>query len=151
MKRHTLIVGILAGVLTTGLAHAQTATQDIIVTRQAGFDLQQGSVDALVAALKANIDIKPFAKTAAGIHSWAAQIPLAFPPGSDKGHDTKAKPEIWTDRAGFEKDASDLAIAADKLTDVIKTGDAAAVADQMKVLGGACVACHRAYRVRSSG
>jgi cytochrome c556 len=156
MNRRFLTAGLLAGVVLTGLVparstSAQTANQDIIVTRQAGFDLQQGAVDAIVAALKANIDIKPFAKAAEGIHAWAAQIPLVFPPGSDSGHNTKAKPEIWTDRAGFEKDAGDLAAAADKLAQLIKAGDSSGAAAQLKVVGGTCGACHRAYRVRSPG
>ncbi len=149
--RYTLIVGLLAGGITTGLAQAQTATQDIIVTRQAGFDLQGGSLNAIIAAVKAKSDIKPYASTSEGIESWAKQIPLVFPKGSETGHDTKAKPEIWSDSAGFAKDANDLAVAANKLTTLIKAGDDAGVADQVKVVGAACGACHRTYRVRSPG
>jgi cytochrome c556 len=149
-RRHCLIVGLLAGVVTTGLAQAQTASQDIIVTRQAGFDLQQGAFDAVRAALAAKApDMKPYATAAAGIHSWAVQIPLVFPKGSETGHDTKAKPEIWSDSAGFAKDANDLAVAADKLETLAKAGDAAGMADQVKVVGAACGACHRTYRVRT--
>jgi cytochrome c556 len=147
-RRHTLIVGILAGVITTGLAQAQTANQDIIITRQAGFDLQNGSFAAIRAAVAAKADVKPYADTAAGIASWAKQIPLVFPKGSETGHDTKAKPEIWSDSAGFAKDANDLAVASDKLTELAKAGDAAGVADQVKVVGAACGACHRTYRAK---
>jgi cytochrome c556 len=155
-RRNTLIFGVLAGIVTAGLAHglanAQTAAQDIIVTRQAGFDLQGGAFDAIRAAVAAKApDIKPYATAAAGIESWAKQIPLAFPKGSETGHDTKAKPEIWSDNAGFVKDANDLATAAGKLADLAKAGDAAGVADQVKVVGAACGACHRTYRVRSPG
>jgi cytochrome c556 len=155
--RYKLAVGILAGAAAIGLARigvaqAQTATQDIIVTRQAGFDLQQGSLDAIIAAMKAKApDMKPYAGTAGGIESWAKQIPLAFPKGSETGHNTKAKPEIWSDSAGFAKDANDLATAAAKLAASLKAGDEAALPDQVKAVGAACVACHRAYRVRSSG
>jgi cytochrome c556 len=155
MTRHYLIAGIMAGVVATGLglgglAHAQTAAQDIIVTRQAGFDLQNGSFAAIRAALTVKVDIKPYADTASGIVSWAKQIPLVFPKGSETGHDTKAKPEIWSDSAGFAKDAEDLATAAQKLTDLIKAGDSAGATDQVKVVGNACGACHRTYRVRTN-
>jgi cytochrome c556 len=154
MKRQFLIVGILAGVVATGLARAelaqaQTPSQDIIVTRQAGFDLQGGAFDAIRAAVAAKGDIKPYATAAGGIEAWAKQIPLVFPKGSETGHDTKAKPEIWTDSAGFAKDANDLATAAGKLEELAKAGDAAGVADQVKVVGAACGACHRTYRVRT--
>jgi cytochrome c556 len=155
MKRHTMIAGITAGVLTAGFglgvkAVAQTPSQDIIVTRQAGFDLQNGSFAAIRAAVAAKADLKPYADTASGIVSWAKQIPLVFPKGSETGHDTKAKPEIWSDSAGFAKDAEDLTTAAQKLTDLIKAGDSAGAADQVKVVGAACGACHRTYRVRTN-
>jgi len=155
MKRHYLIAGIMAGVVATGLglgglAHAQTAAQDIIVTRQAGFDLMNGSFAAIRAGVAAKADVKPYADTAAGLESWAKQIPLVFPKGSETGHDTKAKPEIWSDSAGFAKDANDFATAAAKLTELAKAGDAAGFADQVKVVGGACGACHRTYRVRTN-
>jgi cytochrome c556 len=150
MYRHWLIAGAFALAVTAGLAQAQTPNQDIIITRKAGFDLQQGAFDALRAVIAANGDVKPYAGAAEGIESWAKQIPLAFPPGSDKGDDTKAKPEIWSDRAGFEKDASDLAAAAGKLVTLAKAGDAAGVADQTKAVGATCGACHRTYRVRTN-
>ena len=140
----------MAGMVTTGLAQAQTPSQDIIITRQAGFDLQQGAFDAIEAAVKANIDVKPFEDAAGGIVSWAKQIPLVFPKGSDTGHDTKAMPEIWSDGAGFAKDANALATAAEKLEMLAKANDASGVADQLKVVDRACVACHRSYRVRSA-
>jgi len=151
VKRHylNLIVGVMVGVITTGLAQAQTASPDIIITRQAGFDLQQGAFDSIEAAVKANVDVKPYASAAGGIVSWAKQIPLAFPKGSETGHDTKAKPEIWSDSAGFAKDANALTAAAEKLEMLAKADDASGVADQLKVVDRACVACHRGYRVRS--
>jgi cytochrome c556 len=148
--RYRLAVGILAGAATIGLAQAQTASQDIIVTRQAGFDLQGGAFDAIRAAVAAKADIKPYATAAEGIESWAKQIPLVFPKGSETGHDTKAKPEIWSDSAGFAKDSNDLAVAATKLVELAKAGDSAGVADQVKVVGAACGACHRTYRVRTN-
>ncbi len=147
--RHTVMVGVLAGVATIGLAQAQTATQDIIVTRQAGFDLQNGAFAAIRAAVADKADLKPYADAAGGIVSWAKQIPLAFPKGSDTGHNTKAKPEIWSDNAGFVKDADDLATAAEKLQTLIKANDLSGTAAQIKVVGGACGACHRTYRVRT--
>jgi cytochrome c556 len=151
MKRHYLIAGLLAGVVTAGVAQAQTALQDIIVTRQAGMALQQAAFDSVKLALEAKLDPKPYAKAAEAMAFWSAQIPTGFPPGSEKGHDTKAKPEVWSDNAGFVKDAKDTADAANKLAELLKAGDADGGMAQLKVLDRACVACHRSYRVRSSG
>ncbi len=79
---------------------------------------------------------------------WIRQYPTLFPPGSDQGHTTKALPAVWTDMAGFQKDADTMADAADKLAELAKAGDADGVAAQVKVVGDACGACHRAYRAR---
>ncbi len=147
-RRTKLLAGLLACALSAGVVHAQTPAQDIIVTRQAGFSLQQAAFNAIRAALEGKLDTKPYEKTASAIAFWSGQIPSVFPPGSESGHDTKAKPAIWSDRAGFEKDASDASAAADKLAPMLKAGDADAAMAQLKVLDGACVACHRAYRNR---
>jgi cytochrome c556 len=147
-RPYKLLLGAFAGVVIAGMAHADTAAQDIIVTRQAGFDLQGGAFDAIRAVVAAKGDVKPYTAAAKGIAAWAKQIPLVFPVGSETGHNTKAKPEIWSDRAGFAKDANDLATAADKLAELTKAGDEAGVADQVKVVGGTCGACHRSYRNR---
>ena len=56
-------------------------------------------------AVAAKEEVKPYADRAEAISGWALQFPTLFPPGSEKGHDTKALPAIWSDRAGFEKAA----------------------------------------------
>jgi cytochrome c556 len=155
MKRHYLIAGLLAGVASLGVAPvgvalAQTALQDIIVTRQAGMALQQAAFDSVKLALEAKLDPKPQAGAAEAMAFWSSQIPTVFPPGSEKGHETRAKPEVWSDNTGFVKDSNDTAAAAKKLADLLKAGDADGAAAQLKVLDRACVACHRSYRARAS-
>jgi len=145
-----MLIGALcaATALGAGATRAQTPAQDIILIRQAGMALQQGVIDAMVAAVKSGADVKTFKGGADAIGFWAEQIPLMFPPGSEKGHDTRAKPEIWSDFAGFTKDAKALADAAGPLKQAAEAGDGAAFASQLKTVGDACVACHRSYRQR---
>jgi cytochrome c556 len=50
--------------------------------------------------------------------------------------------------AGFQKDANEMAEAADKLAQLAKAGDADAIATQIKAVGDACGACHKAYRAK---
>lgn len=91
---------VMAGLLTCGIAtpRAQSTPVDIIVTRQAGYDLMASALGAVDLATKAKVQVKSFAGAGAAISAWAKQIPSLFPPGSDKGsRATKAKPEIWTD------------------------------------------------------
>ncbi len=65
-----------------------------------------------------------------------------FPPGSEHA-DRAAKPEIWTDRAGFEKARVKARAAAVALS---HAGDAAGLHDAVGRLNQACSACHHAYR-----
>ena len=66
-----------------------------------------------------------------------------FPEGSGGG-DSRAKPEIWTDRAGFDKAMKDAQAAAAALAAVT---DEAAYGNALKNLGGSCKTCHDMYRL----
>ena len=100
-------------------------------------------------AVKANEDVKPFADGAKAISQWALQFPTLFPPRSDKGHDTKALPTVWSDRAGFEKAAATLSDAASKLSAAAKAGDQAAFAERFDAMTKACAACHKTYKAKT--
>ena len=110
--------------------------------------LQSGSFGFIRSVVAAKGDVKPLEAPAKAIARFAATIPAVFPAGSDKGGDTKALPEIWSDRAGFEKIAMTLGEAATRLATAAKAGDADAVALEAKAMGDQCGACHRGYRAK---
>jgi cytochrome c556 len=66
-----------------------------------------------------------------------------FPTGSGGG-DSKARPEIWTDAAGFEKAMKDAHAAAVALQAV---KEEAAFGPALGALGASCKACHDKYRL----
>ena len=151
MRKTIALVGATLGIVSlggAGAAPAQADALDVIEIRQAGQDLLQGSFIGIVTASATNADLKPFADVAAGMARWARLFPTLFPAGSDKGHDTKALPAVWTDRAGFEKAAHTLADAADKLAVLAKAGDASGVAAQINVVQDDCKACHKTFKKR---
>jgi len=131
---------------TSGVAWGQGF--DVIETRQAGQDVLAGTFAGIRAVVAAKGDVKTLETPAKAMARWAKQYATLFPPGSDKGHDTKALPAVWSDMAGFQKDANDLAEATTKLAELAKAGDAEAVAAQVKAVGDTCGACHKAYRAR---
>src|SRR5437868_6396340 len=90
---------LMIGVLTD--SRAQAPGIDVIAMRQAGQDLVGAVDEDMKRAVAAKEDVKPYADNAKAIADWMRQFPALFPPGSDKGHDTKALPAIWSDRAGF--------------------------------------------------
>jgi cytochrome c556 len=66
-----------------------------------------------------------------------------FPAGSGGG-ESRAKPEIWTDAAGFEKGMKDAHAAAVALQSV---SDEAAFGPALGALGSTCKSCHDKYRI----
>lgn len=131
-----------------GMARAQAI--DPILVRQGGFDLMGAVAANMKRGVDSGAEVKPFADDAAALANWGTIIPTLFPPGSETGHDTKAKPDIWSDRAGFDKAAADFSAAAKKLADAAKSNDKAAFADAFKATGGACGACHKTFRARTN-
>jgi cytochrome c556 len=142
-------LAVLATLGLGGFAQAQTAPVDVIVTRQAGLDLMASVLGSVNLAVKANVEVKSFAGAGNAIAGWGKQMPSLFPPGSDKGSKpTKAKAEIWTNWAEFEKDAAALSAAGTKLAELAKANDTAGFTAQLKEVGAACGACHKAFRAQ---
>ena len=96
-------------------------------------------------------------KAQAGIADMLAKadrIDSLFPAGTSSADfpgKSKAKPEIWTDHAGFLKDIAALKDAETKLSDAIKTGTPADVTTAMAPVGRTgCGACHNTYREKEN-
>ena len=137
------VLGIVLGL--GGVALAQTF--DPIATRKAGQDVLAGTFAGVKAVITLKGDVKTLEGPGKAIQHWALVFPTLFPAGTDKG-DTKAAPAIWTDQAGFQKDAMALSAAGEKLATAAKAGDETAVAAAYKEIGDACGACHKDYRLK---
>lgn len=125
-----------------------TKPDDIIAARQAGMALTGGMADAMKAAVQSGADVKPFADGAEAMAKWGMQYTALYPDGTQTGHDTKAKAEIWSDRAGFEKADAAFVQAAQKLAEAAKSGDKAAFAAAFTTTGQSCGGCHRNFKER---
>jgi cytochrome c556 len=137
-----------AAIIVAAIGVARADGLDPISVRQTGMDLANGNFAFVRAVVAAKGDVKPLEASAKAISRWAGLIPVVFPAGSDQGGNTKALPEIWSDRAGFEKTAAAMGAAADRLAAAAKAGDADAVAVEAKAMGEQCGACHRHYRAK---
>ena len=143
MKSFLLSAAAVLTLSVSGFAYAQSAAlkpDEIIATRQAGMAMTGWITDAMKAGVASGADPKSFAEGAEAMAKWGRAYPALFPDGTQTGHETKAKPEIWTDRAGFEKAAAAYVTATDALTAAAKSGDkaafAAAFTDEGKSCGG---------------
>jgi cytochrome c556 len=122
-----------------------TDPQQAIVVRKETMKTDGKIFRAMKAALEAGQDLRPYAQDAEWFVAWGKEIPAMFPPGSETGHDTKAKPNIWTDKPGFDKFAADMVTAAEALAPAANANDKAAFATNFQALGKACGGCHKAY------
>jgi cytochrome c556 len=82
---------------------------------------------------------------AGALEALTRDIPSLFPEGSDFG-ETGAKPEVWSDRAGFEKAADDARAATAAFAAAVAGGDAEKIGAAFKEVGEACKGCHETYR-----
>ena len=129
-------------------APSPTAEQ-IIAARQASYDLSVMAMAEMQQALKDGTDIKKQAYAANSVARWAKVLPTLFPAGTEKGATplpTKARPEIWSNRADFEKAAANYATEAGKLADLARAADTDGFAAQLKVVSKACDACHDKFK-----
>ncbi|HEY3696030.1 cytochrome c [Phenylobacterium sp.] len=139
--------------VAAGGALAQSAGADAVKARQANFKQLGGAFKTINDQLKAGApDMAAIKAAASRMQALAARAPDWFPAGSgpEAGVKTGAKPEIWSDAAGFATAARGLQAATASLSAAANGGDPAAVRAQVAATGAACKACHDKYRAKSS-
>ena len=72
-------------------------------------------------------------------------IMRGFGDGSDKGT-TRAKPEIWQNKADFESKMGDMKTAVAALQEATAGADRKAIGENVGAVGKACKACHDEYK-----
>ena len=141
----TLMLGITSLAMP---AHAQFAKPEDAIKYRKGALTVMGAHFGRVAAMaggRAPYDAKAAADNAA-IAETMSKLPwTAFQDGSDKG-DTKAKPEIWSDKARFAEAADKLQFEMTKLTVAARVGTLDALKPAVASVGGTCKNCHDNFR-----
>jgi cytochrome c556 len=130
-------------------ASAQFAKpEDAIKYRQSAlFVMGQhfGRIGAMVNG-KAPYDAKAAADSAE-IVSTVSHLPWAgFGPGTDKGRENRAKPEIWTNQAKFKEHSDKLMDATAKLATAAKTNSMDNLKPAFTSAAGTCKGCHDDFR-----
>ena len=115
------------------------ARQDLMATQGMNMKVLGG-----MAGGKVPFDAAAAEAAKAAIVATSTEIGAKFKPQATDPV-TEAKPEIWTNWADFEAKAMALNAAATALD----TSSLEGVQAGMEGLGGACGACHKAYRIPS--
>lgn len=150
MKKLTayLLAGAALTLAVPASAQFAKAEDAIKYRKSALFVMQQnfGRV-AGMAGGKIPFDAKVAAESAA-VAEFMSKLPWAgFGPGTDKG-ETKAKPEIWSDKAKFDDYANKMQAEMGKLAIAAKSGNLDNIKAAVNATGGACKACHDDFRAK---
>lgn len=125
----------------------QPTPQQIVKARQAAYHLSGAAMGNMKAVLDNGGDVRTQAYAARGVARWAQALPTMFPDSTRSVTPTRARPEIWDNRADFEAKAAAYAEAATRLAETAATGDRAAFAAQFDATRATCQACHERYQV----
>ncbi len=149
--------GVLIAVAAVGLSQDSVggvSGPDAIAARQASLDMSSITFRSMGEAMKTGREAKSQAYPAAALAKWAKALPRMFPPGTGQGEtaaDTQARPEIWRDRAGFERAAANYADQTARLAALAAANDTAGFTKQLDVVNQACAICHGRYKAGDQG
>jgi cytochrome c556 len=144
LTKRTLAFAALVSIAVAG-AWGVAQAADPAHQRHEAMEAVQESFKPLraIAVKEAPFDAAVVKKNATTILEKLKEAHGLFVEGTGGGT-TRAKAEIWTDRAGFDQAMKESQAAATAMAGV--TDEAAYVA-AMKALGGSCKSCHDKYRL----
>ena len=129
-------------------AAAQAKPEDLVKQRKAALTLVAkyfAPVGAMVQG-KAPYDAKVIARNAGYLETLSAMPWDGFDASTESFRETRAKPEIYKEKAKFDQMANDMQGALAKLNAAAKGADQNAVKAAFDDVGKTCKACHDAYR-----
>jgi len=147
MKKTTAALAVLAAAVAP--AHAQFAKpEDAIKYRQGAFIVMGKHFRSLgdMANGKAPFDAR-IAAADAEVLAVVSSLPYAaFGPGTERGANTKANPQIWQKTAEFNKDADDSRAEVAKLVAAARGGSLDAIKAAFNPAAKTCKACHDSFK-----
>lgn len=148
MRKGILVVSSVIAALAAGVVHAQAKPEDVIKYRQGVMKIVGWNFGPMAAMVRGDkpYDKEAFARNAVNVEFVSKLALEGFTPGSDKGADTKAKPEIWAKMDDFKAKLNKMNEESAKLATVAKTGTFDDIKKQFGATGGTCKACHDDYR-----
>jgi cytochrome c556 len=121
--------------------------QQIVDARRAGMGLSAADIQLMRTAGEKGADIRPMARAARSLSAWGQVFPALFPAGTGpESVQTRARAEIWANRADFEQRARVFSEAAGRLADAAAAGDMTTGRVEWDATWEACNGCHERYR-----
>jgi cytochrome c556 len=143
------VVAILIVSASALTSRAGETVSLVILERIDEMDQMATVMKAISNYINSKKDLVEVKKQAASIRETAESLPALFPEGSGEGR-TDAKPEIWSDRPGFEAKTTEFLLQAKKLEQVAAGDDAAGILSQFHVVEKVCSDCHEVFRAKKT-
>jgi cytochrome c556 len=143
-----LIAGAIAGLVLVATPTFADAEMDQakIKYRQTLMGAVGANMGGIGTILKNQLNLPGHVEShARQLAASAKLVGAAFEANLSEGA-TDAKPEIWSDWAGFEQAIADFEAAANTLAAAAASGDGAAIGPAVKGLGKTCGGCHDSFR-----
>jgi cytochrome c556 len=146
-----LVVGVMLASSVAGAQQQGPKPEQFIKWRQSSYQVLAWNTGRIKASLDGNFNKDEVVKASTVIAAIAGSgLGALYPAGTDTGsgwHDTRAKPELFTDKRVAEL-SGDFQREAVELSKVATGGDAASVKQQFGKLTKTCKACHDDYRIK---
>lgn len=124
---------------------APTTPDEFVAARQARMARGGGNLASQKQVLDANGDLTTLTPRIERLIQWAQELPGLFPEGSNTAA-SGAKPEVWSDHAGFQAAAERFQTAVRALAAPAAANDHAAFLAAWTAAHAACSACHDSYK-----
>ena len=147
MKKSAIAALVLAATAVPVVAQ-QMKAEDQIKYRKSAYallGLNFGNLAAMVT------DKKPYNQAEAARNAEFVALLATVPKGyfGEGTHEnTKAKPDIWKNRADFDSKMDKMVKEAGELPAAVKAGDMASLKKHVADTNAACKACHDDYRLK---
>ena len=144
----SLAVTLLGTAASASAQFANSKPEDSIKYRQSALFVMGQHFGRIGAMANGRIpfDAKAAAESAEIVSDMAKLPWVAFAPGTDKGGNTKAKPEIWTEQVKFKESSDKLIAESTKLAAASKTGNLDSLKTAFAATADTCKTCHDAFR-----
>lgn len=146
--RPSLAVAVLTLVAAVPASAQFQKPEQAIKYRQSVMALQGAHFGRLGAMANGRVPFDAAAAQAnADLVLTLSKLPFAaFGEGTDKAAPTRAKPEIWTNRADFDAKAKTYQDEVVKLQAAVKTGNLEQIKAAFGTVGDTCKGCHDKYQ-----
>ncbi len=148
-RRFAALVAVVLLGLIAGTALAATGAQFVQVRRSL-FGEMSGALKFAAERWRDPAAYGDLAQSAMVIQRDAMNLPKLFPEGTSAsdGLRTAALDSVWSNRAGFDRLANQLADEAGGLAAITQATPSSDVRQQLVTIIATCKACHRDYRAQ---